>query len=144
MLLWCRPHPSLQAKSSCACSNSLWVWWRFRSAQTLNLPPDYDKEQTSPLASLKAQWPAEQTCPNAWRYAPYASLWPLGPGTLVCAHGTTILTNREASELVAVHIFYALQVRTRTILGWYKSSRERAFTHKIDYLLLSWFSLLSL
>ena len=44
-----------------------------------------------------------------------ASLWPLGPGNLVCAHGTTILTNRESSELVGERIFYALQVRTRTI-----------------------------
>ena len=41
-----------------------------------------------------------------------ASLWPLGPGNLVCAHGTTILTS---SELVGECIFYALQVRTRTI-----------------------------
>ena len=39
-----------------------------------------------------------------------ASLWPLGPGNLVCTHGTTILTNRESSELVGEHIiFYALQ-----------------------------------
>ena len=45
-----------------------------------------------------------------------ASLWPLGLGSdLVCAHGTTIVTNRESSELVGERIFYALQVRTRTI-----------------------------
>ena len=44
-----------------------------------------------------------------------ASLWPLVPGNLVCAHGTTILTNREPSELVEERIFYALQVRTQTI-----------------------------
>ena len=44
-----------------------------------------------------------------------ASLWPLGHDTRVCAHGTTILTNREPSELVGECIFYALQVRTRTI-----------------------------
>ena len=36
-----------------------------------------------------------------------ASLWSLGPGNLVCAHGT-ILTNRESSELVGERIFYAL------------------------------------
>ena len=35
--------------------------------------------------------------------------------TFVCAHGTAILTNRGASELVEEHIFYALQVRIRTI-----------------------------
>ena len=40
-----------------------------------------------------------------------ASLWPLGPGNLVCAHGT-ILTS---SELVGECIFYALQVRIQTI-----------------------------
>ena len=44
-----------------------------------------------------------------------ASLWPLGPGNIVCAYGTTILTNRESSELVGERIFYALQVRTRII-----------------------------
>ena len=37
-----------------------------------------------------------------------ASLGPLGPGNLVCAHGTTILTNRESSKLVGERIFYAL------------------------------------
>ena len=45
-----------------------------------------------------------------------ASLWPLGHGTLVCAHGTTILTNHEPSELVGDRIFHALQVRTQTII----------------------------
>ena len=35
--------------------------------------------------------------------------------TLVCAHGTAILTNHGPSELVEERIFYALQVRTRTI-----------------------------
>ena len=35
--------------------------------------------------------------------------------TLVYAHSTAILTNREPSELVAESIFYALQVRTRII-----------------------------
>ena len=44
-----------------------------------------------------------------------ASLWPLGPSNLVCAHSTTILTNRESSELVGERIFYALQIRTRII-----------------------------
>ena len=83
-----------------------------------NLPPDHDKEQISPLASLEARWPAEQACRNARRLRrslENASLWPLGPGNLVCAHGTTILTNRESSELVGERIFYALQVRTQTI-----------------------------
>ena len=88
-----------------------------------NLPPDHDKEQISPLVSLEARWPAEQACQNARRLRRLrrslelenASLWPLGLGNLVCAHGTTILINRESSELVGERIFYALQVRTRTI-----------------------------
>ena len=82
------------------------------------LPPDHDKEQTSPLASLEARWPAEQACRSLRRSLELknASLWPLGPGNLVCTHSTMILTNRESSELVGEHIFYALQVRTRTIL----------------------------
>ena len=36
----------------------------------------------------------------------------------VCAHGSTVLTNPERSEVVAERIFYALQVRTRTIKGF--------------------------
>ena len=37
--------------------------------------------------------------------------------TLVCAHGTTILTNREPSILEAERIFCALQViMTQTII----------------------------
>ena len=56
-----------------------------------------------------------ETCDASRRSLENASLWPLGPGNLVCAHGTTILTNREPSELVGEHIFYALQVRTRTM-----------------------------
>ena len=87
---------------------------------TSNLPPDHDKEQISPLVSLEARWPAKQACQNA-RHLRHslelenASLWPLGSGNLVCAHGTTILTNRESSELVGEHVFFALQVRTWTI-----------------------------
>ena len=95
-------------------------WQRSHSARTSNLPPNHDKEQTSPLASLEVQWPAEQACQSARRLhcsleLENAFLWPLGSGNLVCAHGTTILTNCESSELVEEHIFYALQVRTRTI-----------------------------
>ena len=67
MLLWCRPHPSLQVLelpfNGDRCSHSV---------QNLmsNLPPDYDKKQTLPLASLEAQWPAEQACRNVQRSAP--------------------------------------------------------------------------
>ena len=37
--------------------------------------------------------------------------------TLVCTHGTAILTNCESFELVEERIFYAFQVRTRTIIN---------------------------
>ena len=88
------------------------AWRRSPSAQMSNLPPDYGKQQTSPLASLKAQWPAEQACRKARHFAPLTQArecvsMALGPGNLVCAHGTTILTNREPSELVEECVFYA-------------------------------------
>ena len=76
-----------------------------------------DKVQTLPLALLEAWWPAEQAYRNTRRLcrslelAENVSL----RRNLVCAHGTTILTNHESSELVGECIFYALQVRTRTI-----------------------------
>ena len=59
----------------------------------------------SPLALLEVRWPAQQACRNMRRLRhslelKNASLWPLGPGNLVCAHGTTISTIRESSELV--------------------------------------------
>ena len=77
-----------------------------------------DKEKTSPLALLEARWPTEQAYRSLRRSLELenASLWPLGPGNLICAHGTTILTNRESSELVEECILYALQVRTWTII----------------------------
>ena len=70
----------------------------------LNLPSGYDKEQILPLASLEAQWPAEQASRNAWRFVPFAREC-VSMATLVCAHGTIILTNREPSELVEERIF---------------------------------------
>ena len=119
MILWCRPHPSLHAKSSCSnslCNGDILTQLeRQIYHQTM-----IEKEQTLPLASLEARWPAEQACRNARHLRrslelENASLWPLGSGNLVCAHGTTILTNRESSELVGERIFHALQVRMRTI-----------------------------
>ena len=112
-VLFRRPHPSMQVNS---CSISKLLWQFSRSARTLTLPPDYDKEQTLSLASLKALWPAEQAnWNNARRFAPF--IWEyISIATLVCAHGTAILTNCGPSELVAERIFYALQVRTRTII----------------------------
>ena len=51
---------------------------------------------------------------NAWHFAPFVQEC-ISMATLVCAHGTAILTNHEASELVIELIFYAVQVRTRII-----------------------------
>ena len=52
-----------------------------------------------------------------------ASLWSLSPGNLVRAHSTTI--NSEPSKLVGECIFYALKVRTQTILLYsWKYRRE--------------------
>ena len=81
----------------------------------LILPPGYDKEQTFSLASLKAQWPAEQASRNMRHLAPFVREC-ISMATLVCAHGTAILTNHGPSELVEKRIFYALQVRTQTII----------------------------
>ena len=49
------------------------------------------------------------------RFMPFAQEW-VSMATLVCAHGTTILINREPSELVAESIFCAIQVRIWTII----------------------------
>ena len=84
------------------------------AARTSNLPSGYDKEQISPLASLEAWWPAEQASRNARHFVPFAREC-VSMATLVCTHGTTILTNCEPSELVEERIFCALQVRTQTI-----------------------------
>ena len=79
-----------------------------------NLSTGYDEEQISSLASLEARWPAQQASRNARGFAPFAREC-IPMATLVCAHGTAILTNHGASELVVERIFYALQVRTQTI-----------------------------
>ena len=107
-----RPHPSMQVNSRCL--NSPLQWRRSRSARMSNLPPDYDKEQTSSLASLEAHWPAEQASQNVRCFAPFVREC-ISMAILVCAHGTAILTNREPCELVAERVLYTLQVRTQTI-----------------------------
>ena len=112
-LLLRRPHPSMQVNSSCL--NSPLQWQRLSRAITSNLPPEHDKEQTSFLVSLKAQWPAEQATLNMQHFALFIREC-ISMATLVCAHDTEIVTNREPSELVAerIRFFYALQKRTLT------------------------------
>ena len=81
-----------------------------------NLQPDCDKEQISPLAShlsLRSRLgclPSRsvKTC-NALRglfVLENESLWLLGPSHFVCAHGTTILTNREPSKLIGESAYF--------------------------------------
>ena len=82
-----------------------------------NLSPGYDKEQTSSLASLEARWPTKQASRNARRFVPALFVQEcISMTTLVCAYGTANQTNLGPSELVGECIFYALQVRTRTII----------------------------
>ena len=71
-----------------------------------NLPPDYDKEQTSSLASasLEARWPAEQGLSKCAALPPFIREC-ISMATFVCAHGTAILTDHGPSELVAERIF---------------------------------------
>ena len=68
-----------------------------------------------PRLSLPSRLECWQASQNVRHFAPFAREC-VSMATLVCAHGTTILTNREPSELVEECILYALQVRTRTII----------------------------
>ena len=79
-----------------------------------NLPSDYDKEQTSPLALLKARWSAEQASGNARRFTPFTQEC-ISMATLVCAHGTAILTNRGPSELVPSEARSLLGLESRSM-----------------------------
>ena len=88
-----------------SCSNSPLQWRRDILALS-NLPPGYDKEQISSLASLEAWWPAKQASRNVRRFTPFVrKCISSSMATVVYAHGTTILTNRGPSELVEEHIF---------------------------------------
>ena len=104
MLLWCRPHPSMQATVQ---------WRRSHSARTSNLPPDHDKEQTLPRASLEAQWPAEQAALMPFARAQECiSMAPRPRQPRLC----TQHNNSDQSELIGERISYSLQVRTQTII----------------------------
>ena len=83
------------------CSNIESTTW-----QTID---KHDKEQTSPIDSLEAWWPAKRASQNARCFMPFIQECISMP-TLVCAHSTATRTNRGPSE--PEHIFYALQVRT--------------------------------
>ena len=120
-LLSRRPHPSLQANSTIAAAGTLilCVQWRSsRSARTSNLPAYQQVRQravhlasrfaSSRLGDLHSG-PPERAALSASRSR--MRLY----GHLVCAHGPTLLTNPEPCKLVEERIFYALQVRTRTI-----------------------------
>ena len=71
---WCR---SIAAASTHHCNGDIWAEQkRWICHQTINR---HDEEQISPLASLKAWWPAEQASQNARRLRcsfKNVSLWP--------------------------------------------------------------------
>ena len=57
---------------------------------------------------------AEQVSLNAWHFVLFIQEC-ISIASLVCAHGTAIVTNRGPYEFVAERIFCALQVKTWTI-----------------------------
>ena len=74
----------------------------------------YDKEQTSPLASLEAQWlalaPFERVALSRQSFddAPLAVVMVRGiKATLLCAHGPTVLTNSEPCSVDFLSAFIA-------------------------------------
>ena len=110
MLLWCRQHPSLQAKSSCLnslCNGNLLALLECRIYhQTMT--------KNNPRLSLRSRLGGLLSRPLEMR-AVHSRMRLYGHmATLICARGTTILTNREPFEFVAERIFCDLQIRTRT------------------------------
>ena len=116
--LWCRPHPSLQAKSSYSnsqCNGDVLTPLERRIYHQTMTKCRHRLSLRSRLVGLLSR-PVETQGACAARLS--SGTWcisvALGLGNSICAHGT-ILTNRESSQLVGERIFYALQVRTRTI-----------------------------
>ena len=109
-LLWCRPHPSLQAKSSCSTHHLMAI-----DVITLFKCPIYHQIMTKnrthlSLRSRLSGLPSRrvETCDVLRRsfVLENESLWPLGPSNLVCAHGKTILTNCELSKLIGESVYF--------------------------------------
>ena len=103
--------------------------WR-RSRSALTLLPDYDKEQTLPLASLEALWiapvPAQQAGLSKRaallrrsfdrQNASLAVAMARGiKATLLCAHGPTVPTNPEPCSSVSKEFRKVLKSRTRML-----------------------------
>ena len=52
------------------------------------------------LSLLEARWPAEQASRNVWRFAPFVrQCISSSMATIVCTHGTAILTNHGPQVL---------------------------------------------
>ena len=132
--LWtnhCVDHtPQCRFMCNSSYSNTSLQWRCSRSVQMSNLPPDYQKAwQRTDLTShfargsvacwvgLSNRMALHTVCSRMHLY-----------GHPCCTHSTATLTNCEPCELVAKRIFYALQVRTRTI---YKKSNclKNIFCH---------------
>ena len=90
----CRPTAGAQTHHKEACNDEILTRFEYRIYQ--HTIDRYDKEQTSPITSLEAQWPVEQASQRRTS---------VSMATLICAHSTTIPTNLEPSKLVAEHIF---------------------------------------
>ena len=108
---------SLQAKSSCSnspCNGDILTPLEHQIYHQTMTKNRYRLSLRSRFGGLPSRPVKTAWCLHRSLELVNASLWPLGPGNLICAHGT-ILTNRESFELVGERIFYALQVRTWTI-----------------------------
>ena len=84
-----------------------------RSSTLSNLPPGYDKEQTSSLASLEAQWPAEQASQNAQCFLPFVQ-------ECISSSSTSFFSSHSISSLSRVSNVPYLQMlylNARSILS---------------------------
>ena len=125
MLLWCRPHPSY-SNSCLSCNDNVLVLLELRiypDSMTKNKP---HLSLHSKLGGLLSR-PLE-TCSASYHLLSNASM-----ATLVRAHSTAILTNREPSKPVVEGIFYALQVRTKLYM-YMKNVHLKNIYHRVGRL----------
>ena len=112
MLLLCRPHLSLQAKYN----GDVLTMLKLQIYHQTMTKSRHRFSLCSRFAGLPSRLAkTHRTCTVRSSLRMHLYDPGLGPGNLVCAYGTTILTNRESSELVGECIFYALQVKTQAI-----------------------------
>ena len=99
MLLWCRPHPSLQAKSNCLnspCNGDVLTLLKrriYHQTMTKNRSPLSLRSRLSGLPSRPVE-----TRGALRRSLENASLWPLGPGNLVSCLASLSHAENESGE----------------------------------------------